>query len=80
MFGGIRRKLRENTDRNIREKAEQYYQVKERNGELWLTYNGQTVIPQSMISGDILDVLRKLREDYINNYGQKCEERRQAAL
>lgn len=50
---------------NYAREAEENYQIKERNGELWITYTGVPVVPQSLLKKDILEALKELRELYV---------------
>lgn len=50
---------------NYEKEAEEFYQITERNGELWLTYTGVPVVPQSLLKKDILEALKELRELYV---------------
>lgn len=45
--------------------AESFFQIKEKGGELWLTYNGWLVCPCSMLKDTPVDAITKMRELYI---------------
>ena len=49
------------------EEARNLYQIQEKDGELWITYNGFTVIPESMLKGGALETLKMLRELYVKS-------------
>ena len=49
------------------EEARNLYQIQEKDGELWITYNGFTVIPESMLKGEALETLKMLRELYVKS-------------
>lgn len=58
-----------------RGEAEEFYQIKEKLGELWITYNGIPIIPESMLKEEALSTLKKLRELYVKskNVSQNAE-------
>lgn len=45
--------------------APEIYQLKEYDGQLWLTYQGGLVCPCSMLSVDPVEAVNKMRELYI---------------
>ena len=45
--------------------AEVLFQIKEKGGELWLTYSGWLVCPCSMLKEAPVDAVRKMRELYV---------------
>jgi hypothetical protein len=47
--------------------AEEFYQIKEKMGELWITYNGVPIIPESLLKNPALETLKKLRELYVKS-------------
>jgi len=47
--------------------AEECYQIKEKMGELWITYNGVPIIPESMLKESALETLKKVRELYVKS-------------
>lgn len=47
--------------------AEEFYQIKEKMGELWITYNGVPIIPESMLKESALETLKKVRELYVKS-------------
>ena len=47
--------------------AEDFFQIKEKMGEIWLTYNGFPVIPESLLKESALDTLLKVRELYVKS-------------
>ncbi len=50
-----------------RGEAEEFYQIKEKMGELWITYNGAPVIPESLLKESALETLKKVRELYVKS-------------
>ena len=60
------RKLRE-----IREDAENRYQITEFGGELWLTHNGGLVCPCSMLKNDAVESVRAMRQLYLERHEAK---------
>lgn len=49
----------------IIEKSRDMYQVKEFDGALWLTFNGQYVCPCSMLKGEAIESLSEMRSLYV---------------
>ena len=49
------------------EEARNLYQIQEKDGELWITYNGFTVIPESLLKESALETLKKVRELYVKS-------------
>ena len=47
--------------------AQEFYQIKEKMGELWITYNGVPIIPESMLKESALETLKKVRELYVKS-------------
>lgn len=50
-----------------KEEARDFYQIKEKDGEIWITYNGAPVVPESMLKESALDTLLKIRELYVKS-------------
>lgn len=50
-----------------RGEAEEFYQIKEKMGELWITYNGVPIIPESLLKNPALETLKELRELYVKS-------------
>ena len=48
--------------------ANERYQVCEYKDELWITFDGVRVLPESMLAKDALSTIRDLRKDYIVNH------------
>lgn len=63
-------KLRRERFRNkyVSECAQRIYQITEYNGEIWLTFNNQKVLPLSFLKNDDVTVLIQLRELYFKNH------------
>lgn len=49
------------------ELARELFQICEHDGQIWLTYNGERVIPESMLNIDAIHALAQLREMYLND-------------
>jgi len=47
--------------------AEELYQIKEKDGELWITYSSAPIIPESLLKNPALETLRELRELYVKS-------------
>ena len=50
-----------------KDEAEEFYQIKEKMGELWITYNGVPIIPESLLKNQALETLKELRELYVKS-------------
>jgi hypothetical protein len=50
-----------------KEEAEEFFQIKEKAGEIWLTYNGFPVVPESLLKESALETLLKVRELYVKS-------------
>jgi hypothetical protein len=50
-----------------KEEARDFWQLKEKDGEIWLTYNGAPVIPESMLKKPALETLLEVRELYVKS-------------
>lgn len=51
------------------EVVRELFQICEHNGEIWFTYDGQPVIPESMLTESAIEVVKKLRKQYIEENG-----------
>lgn len=63
-----------NQERKCKELVERVniiFQVQEHRGELWLTFNGNPIIPASFLKYDILETLGKIREFFINELKER---------
>lgn len=49
------------------EDAKVTYQIKEKDGELWITYDSAPVIPESLLKKPALETLQELRELYVKS-------------
>lgn len=54
-----------NTEKYIKERANDIYQITEYCGRLWFTYNGSLFCPCDMMKKEPLDALSDLRTSYI---------------
>lgn len=46
-------------------KAEELFQLKEYNGKIWLTFNGNRVCPCDMLKEQPVEAVRQMRELYV---------------
>ena len=49
------------------ERVKEDYQIAECEGKLWLTFWGHPFIPQDMLKGDIIEVLKEIRKLHMND-------------
>lgn len=61
----IRCRFNEKRMERLNAVAKSLYQVREVNGALWLTFQGNAVVPASMLNEDILTVIDKLRCEFV---------------
>lgn len=47
--------------------ARDLWQIEEKDGELWITYNGAPVIPESLLKKPVLETLLEVRELYVKS-------------
>lgn len=47
--------------------AEELYQIKEKLGQLWITYSGVPVVPESLLNKSALEALMEIRELYVKS-------------
>ena len=59
--------FREDKIAKAKDEAEEFYQIKEKMGELWITYNGVPIIPESLLKNQALETLKELRELYVKS-------------
>lgn len=57
--------LRVKREKELVARAKDLYQIKEYDGETWLTFNDVLILPTSMIQGDIIMVLNQMRASYV---------------
>ena len=50
-----------------KEEARDFWQLREKDGEIWITYNGAPVIPESMLKKPALETLKEIRELYVKS-------------
>lgn len=60
-----------NTERYIKERANDIYQITEYGGRLWFTYNGSLFCPCDMMKKELLDALAELRSSFIERHSTK---------
>ena len=64
-FERRRQRKIEEKEKEVREDANTFYQVKEYNGEIWLTYDGNLICPVSMLKEGPVESLNKIRAYYM---------------
>ena len=52
-------------ERLTRNRASYIFQLSEYNNEIWLTYNTSLICPMSMFNGNMMEVINKIRGEYI---------------
>ncbi len=52
-------------EKKQREEAQDRYQVREFKGEIWLTFDGWLVCPESMLKDDIVTAVNQMRKLYV---------------
>lgn len=57
--------LKAKRKKELEERAEELYQMKEHEGEMWITFADELIMPTRFIDGDPIQVLRQIREGYI---------------
>ena len=57
--------LKAKREKELEESAEELYQMKEHEGEMWITFADDLIMPIKFIDGDPIQVLRKIRAAYI---------------
>ena len=50
-----------------RSEAQGLYQIMESQGQLWITYNGFPVVPESLLKKSALESLIEIRELYVKS-------------
>ena len=50
-----------------REEAREFWQLREKDGEIWITYNGAPVLPESMLKKPALETILEVRELYVKS-------------
>ena len=50
-----------------KQEAEELWQIREKEEELWITFNGASVIPESLLKKPALETLKELRERYVKS-------------
>ena len=59
--------FKEDKEAKNRDEANNLWQLKEKDGEIWITYTGCPVIPESMLKKPALETLLEIRERYVNS-------------
>lgn len=57
--------LKAKREKELEERAEELYQMKEHEGEMWITFADELIMPIKFIDGDPIQVLRQIRAAYI---------------
>lgn len=57
--------LKSKREKELEERAEELYQMKEHEGEMWITFADELIMPIKFIDGDPIQVLRQIRAAYI---------------
>ena len=57
--------LKTKREKELEERAEELYQMKEHEGEMWITFADELIMPIKFIDGDPIQVLRQIRAAYI---------------
>ena len=57
--------LKTKREKELEERAEELYQMKEHEGEMWITFDGELIMPTRFIDGDPIQVLRQIRAAYV---------------
>ena len=50
----------------LEQQALEHYQIKEKDGEIWITYDNVPIVPESMLNLTAIEALKQLRKLYIN--------------
>lgn len=53
-------------EKELKERAEELFQLCEHDGEMWMTYDGCLVLPTRYINCDPILLVRQMRQAYIN--------------
>lgn len=64
-YENLKRKYRVRMIQRYIDGSRQVYQIKEHDGELWITMNEALCIPCRMLNGEPIETLNKLRELYV---------------
>lgn len=67
MFESLKKRHNLSVQKRAVNDARFLFQVKEKNGELWFTYNGFSICPMAMFKTDPIDTLKTIRELYVAN-------------
>ena len=58
-------RFKENKHEAIKERANEIFQLCEYDGEMWLTFNGNLILPTSCLKDDPLATLAHIRELFV---------------
>lgn len=59
--------FKEDKEAKYTEEANDLWQLKEKDGEIWITYTGCPVIPESMLKKPALETLLEIRGRYVKS-------------
>lgn len=65
LIQGWKEHLKAKREKELKERAEELYQMKEHEGEMWITFADELIMPTRFIDGDPIQVLRQIRAAYI---------------
>lgn len=57
--------LKAKREKELEERAEELFQLCEHEGEMWITFADELIMPTRFIDGDPIQVLRQIRVAYI---------------
>lgn len=62
----LKEHLKAKREKELKERAEELFQLCEHEGEMWLTYDGYLVLPTRYINLDPILLVRLMRQAYID--------------
>jgi hypothetical protein len=62
----LKEHLKAKRKEELKERAEELFQLCEHKGEMWMTYDGYLVLPPRYINLDPILLVRLMRQAYIN--------------
>lgn len=66
-FSGLYNRHKEKQQARDEEVVRELFQVCEHNGEIWLTFEGSPVIPESMLTQSAIETVHQLRKKYLED-------------
>lgn len=64
-FDSLRSKWRSSKKSDIEKRAAYIFQLRENNGEIWLTFADSLVCPATMLKDDVVKAVSEMRRMYI---------------